>query len=66
METFWGSVNIMLFVYGLGAVISFLVAWIIKLTYSGIGGRKARAESLADAPPKAPPEPGKPGPTRSA
>ena len=49
MESFWGSVELMVFVYALAAVVSFLVAWIIKLIFAGIRRQKARADARAKA-----------------
>jgi hypothetical protein len=60
MEYFWGSVKLMLVVYALGAVISFLVAWIIRLIFSGIKLQKARADRRNDAPAAAPLQAGNP------
>ena len=45
IETFWDSVKLMLFIYALAAVVSLIVAWIIKMVFSGIQMQKARAES---------------------
>ena len=39
----------MVFVYALAAVVSFLVAWIIKLIFSVIQKNKARADARAKA-----------------
>lgn len=50
IETFWDSVKLMLFVYALAAVVSLIVAWIIKMVFSGIRMRKARADSGIGAP----------------
>ena len=44
MEYFLGSVKLMLIVYALAAFISMLVAWIIKLIFSGI--RRQRAAEM--------------------
>jgi acid phosphatase family membrane protein YuiD len=49
LESFWGSVEIMFFVYALAAVVSFLVAWVIKLIFAVIQKRKARADARAEA-----------------
>jgi hypothetical protein len=56
MESFWGSVELMVFIYALAAVVSYLVAWIIKLLYSAIEKNKARAEARAAAAAGAAPE----------
>ena len=49
MESFWGSVELMVFVYALAAVVSYLVAWVLKLLYALIEKNKARAEARAAA-----------------
>ena len=49
MENFWDSVEIMVFVYALAAVVSYMVAWILKLLYAAIEKNKARAEARAQA-----------------
>ncbi len=49
MESFWGSVKLMLFIYALATVVSYLVACILKLLYAAIEKRKARAEARAQA-----------------
>ena len=49
MENFWDSVEIMVFVYALAAVVSYTVAWILKLLYAAIEKNKARAEARAEA-----------------
>jgi hypothetical protein len=43
-ESFWGSVQLMLFVYVLAGAVSFLIAWVIKLIFSGIKSQKARSD----------------------
>ncbi len=58
MDYFWGSVKIMLIVYGLAAVISFAVAWIMKLIFAGIEMSRAKPGAQGAAPVKAPIEPG--------
>ncbi len=35
----------MIFIYALAAVVSFFIAWIIKLIFAGIKMQKARAEA---------------------
>ncbi len=47
MESFWGSVELMVFIYALAAVVSYLVAWVLKLLYTVIETNKARAEARA-------------------
>ncbi len=49
MESFWGSVQLMFFVYALAAVVSFAVAWIIKLIFAGIRLQGTRAGARAEA-----------------
>ena len=49
MENFWGSIELMVFIYALAAIISYLVAWILKLLYTTIEKNKARAEAVAEA-----------------
>ena len=49
MESFWGSVELMIFVYVLAAVVSYLVAWILKTLYTVIEKNKARATARAEA-----------------
>ncbi len=48
----------MLFIYGLAAVVSLAVAWMIKLIFTAIQMQKARAEARSDARAKAVLEPG--------
>jgi hypothetical protein len=45
MESFGGSVKLMLFVYAVAAVISLITAWIIKLIFVAIQFRKNGATS---------------------
>ena len=52
IETFWDSVELMLFVYALAAVVSLAVAWLLKVIYAGVRMQKARAEARAGAPDK--------------
>ncbi len=65
IETFWDSVELMLFVYALAAAVSIAVAWILKLIFTGIQMRDARAGARIDAPAKAPLEPGKAAPHKT-
>ncbi len=62
MESFWGSVELMVFVYALAAVVSFLVAWVIKLIFAGIKMQKARAEARVARRAKTPAGPGNAAP----
>ena len=49
MESFWGSIELMVFIYALAAIVAYLVAWILKLLYTAIEKNKARAETVAEA-----------------
>lgn len=49
MESFWGSVKLMLFVYALAAAVSLTVAWSIKMIFAGVKMQKARATARAAA-----------------
>jgi len=49
MESFWGSIELMVFIYALAAIVSYLVAWVLKLLYIAIEKNKARAETVAEA-----------------
>ncbi len=51
METFMGSVEIMLFVYALAAVVSYMMAGVIKLIFIGIQLRNAKS-ATDGAPPE--------------
>ena len=55
LEYFWGSVKLMLIVYGLAAFIAMLVAWVITLIFAGIRRQRvsAAAKTAADAKPAA-------------
>jgi len=53
MENFWESVNLMIFVYALAAVISLAVAWIIKLLFGVIRLKEKRAAANSPAPDEA-------------
>ena len=45
METELGSVKLMFFVYGLAAVLSLIIAWIIKIIFAAVQYQKSRAEA---------------------
>ncbi len=45
METVMDSVKFMFFVYGLAAVLSLIIAWIIKMIFAAVQFQKARAEA---------------------
>jgi hypothetical protein len=49
MAKFWDSVVLMLFVYALAAVVSYFVAWVIKVIFIIIQRRNARAAARAAA-----------------
>lgn len=49
MESFWGSVKLMLFVYALAAAISLITAWMIKYIFVVIRMQKKRAEDSKSA-----------------
>jgi hypothetical protein len=49
MESFWGSVKLMLFVYALAAAISLITAWMIKYIFVVIRMQKSRAEASKSA-----------------
>ena len=49
MESFWGSIELMVFIYALAAIVSYLVAWILKLLYITIEKNKARSEAVTKA-----------------
>ncbi len=53
MEKFGESVELMIFVYVLAAIVSFAIAGLIKLIFIGIQANKARREAKT-APPAAP------------
>ena len=55
MESFWGSVKLMLFIYALAAVISLIMAWMIKYLFVVIRMQSTRAEKRKKA--KAPTSP---------
>jgi hypothetical protein len=66
MESFWGSVNLMLFIYALTAVISLLTAWMIKYIFVVIRMQKRRAEAGKGAKGGASPTQGGAAPKRTA
>jgi len=45
MESVWGSVKLMLFIYALAAVISLMMAWVIKYIFVGIRMRNDRVDA---------------------
>ncbi len=62
MESFWGSVELMIFIYALAAVVSFFIAWIIKLIFAAIKMQKARSEARVARRAKSPAGPGNTAP----
>jgi len=54
MESFWGSVKLMLFIYALAAAISLITAWMIKYIFVVIRMQKSRAEARKSATANAP------------
>ena len=53
MENVWDATKLMLIVYGIAAVVSLLVAWVIKLTFIGIRLHSARGAAAAKPTPEA-------------
>jgi hypothetical protein len=49
MESFWGAVKLMLFVYALAAAISLVTAWVIKHIFTAIRMQNARATARKSA-----------------
>ena len=49
MESVWGSVELMVFIYALAAVVSYLVAWGLRLLCIVFEKNKARAEARVQA-----------------
>ena len=50
MKVVWESIELMVFVYALAAVVSYAVAGILKVLYTVIEKNKARAEAAKAAP----------------
>ncbi|HUX26381.1 MAG TPA: hypothetical protein VMV87_17395 [Burkholderiales bacterium] len=48
MENVWDATKLMFMVYGIAAVVSFLVAWVIKLTFVVIRMRRPSGEPSAE------------------
>ncbi len=53
MENVWDATKLMLVIYAMAAAVSFLVAWVIKLTFAAIRMHGERNAAAAD--------PGQPG-----
>jgi hypothetical protein len=66
MENVWDATKLMFIVYGMAAVVSFLVAWVIKLTFVAIRMQGARAKAPAEAQAQRPVAPVQPGPDKGA
>lgn len=56
MENVWDATKLMLIIYGMAAVISMLVAWVIKLTFIAIRFHGARSAAALESPAKPTPE----------
>ena len=65
MENIWGATQFALIVYGVGAVVSFLVAWVITLTFAAIRMHSRRKASGTELRAKAEPS-AKAGPEKGA
>lgn len=52
MENVWDATKLMLIVYGMAAVVSFLVAWVIKLTFVAIRFHARRSAAAPESPAK--------------
>ena len=66
MENVWDASKLMLIVYGMAAVVSFLVAWVIKLTFAAIRMQGARGKASAEAQAQGPAAPAKARPEKGA
>jgi hypothetical protein len=66
MESFWGAVKLMLFIYALAAAISLLTAWMIKYIFIGIRMRNDRASARKAAQAEASPTQGGAAPKGTA
>lgn len=49
MESFWGAVKLMVFIYALAAAISLITAWMIKNIFTVIRMHKSRSEARKSA-----------------
>ena len=58
MENVWDATKLMFMVYGIAAVVSFLVAWVIKLTFVVIRMQRRSSEAPAETPTQAGPKNG--------
>jgi hypothetical protein len=66
MENVWGATKFALIVYGIGAVVSFLVAWVITLTFAAIRMHGRRNAAQGEALAKGLPSSAKAGPEKGA
>ena len=66
MENVWDATKLMLIVYGMAAVVSFLVAWVIKLTFAAIRMHAGRGKAPAAAQAQRPAAPAQAGPEKGA
>ncbi len=66
MENVWDATKLMLIIYGMAAVVSFLVAWVIKLTFVAIRMHGARSATPVEAQAAEPPASAKAGPQSGA
>jgi hypothetical protein len=66
MENVWNATKLMLIVYGMAALVSFLVAWIIKLTFVAIRMRGGRGKAPSAAQVQRPAAPAQAGPEKRA
>jgi hypothetical protein len=66
MESFWGAVKLMFFIYALAAVISLIMAWVMKYLFRGIQMHKSRADARNNAKAAASAPPAKAAPERTA
>jgi len=53
MENVWDATKLMLFIYGMTAAVSFLVACVIQLTFAAIRLHSARSSAPVKPPAKA-------------
>ena len=66
MENVWDATKLMLIVYGMAAVVSFLVAWVIKLTFAAIRMQGGRGKAPTEEPAQRPAAPAQAGPEKGA
>lgn len=66
MEAVWGATQFALIVYGIGTVVSFLVAWVITLTFAAIRLHGRRNAAAAESQVKGSPSSAPAGPEKGA